>query len=226
VFITVRFMHPVQETPVFFDHPTLALTPEILHARFAKRITRHVRAVLGSDDEYEDLVQDVLVAVMFGIGTLRDPSCLDAWVARVTNNTLRNLMRRRSLRRHLSLETMAPDDEPSTDVKPETQDLAARALTVLSRLPSYDRALLTTYWFSPVTIGSMAHDAGCAVITMRRRLLRALGRFERLALRDAALASCIDGSVRETPTSDLEDRSTRETFRRFGRRRRKSEFAA
>jgi DNA-directed RNA polymerase specialized sigma24 family protein len=37
------------------------LTPDRIHARYARKIRRHVGAVLGLDQEREDLVQEVLM---------------------------------------------------------------------------------------------------------------------------------------------------------------------
>ncbi len=168
------------------------LTAEHLHARYAKKIARHVKAVLGQDDEHEDLVQEVLMSVIRGVETLRDPACLDAWVAQVTMNTLRSTMRHRRHRRHASLETVPEQLRPSFQIETDERDLASRAIRVMNRLPPPDRALLATYWFSPATLGTMAAAAGCSVITVRRRLSRARTRFKNLASRDPALAQCMN----------------------------------
>jgi RNA polymerase sigma-70 factor, ECF subfamily len=174
--------------------PTTVWTPERLHARFAPKVARHVRAVLGPDADREDLVQNVLITVFLGIDRLRDPACLDKWVAQITRTELRTLFRRRRVRRADSLETLPEQLDPSFQVNVDARDLAARALRVMSVMPPKDRALLTSYWFGHNTINSMAARAGCSVITVRRRLFRAKNRFAKLARRDPALASCIEDS--------------------------------
>jgi RNA polymerase sigma-70 factor, ECF subfamily len=163
-----------------------------LHRRFARRIDRQVRALLGPDDEREDLVQDVLIAVFRRIGTLRDPACIDAWVSQITANMLKHTMRRGRLRRHASWEALPEEQNPTVQLDLEAHQLAVRAMSVMDRLPPTDRTLLCTYWLSAATLRSMAADAGCSIITVRRRLLRAQARFERLARRDPALAARID----------------------------------
>jgi DNA-directed RNA polymerase specialized sigma24 family protein len=90
----------------------MALTPERLHARYARKIRRHIGAVLGPDDEREDLVQEVLITIFRKVGTLRDPACLDGWVAQVTANTLKYVMRRRRVRRHASWEQVPDRQAP------------------------------------------------------------------------------------------------------------------
>jgi len=162
--------------------------PDIIHARYAARIRRRVNAVLGPGDERDDLVQEVLETAIRKVGTLREPACLDAWVAQVTTNTLKYFLRRRRLRRHASLEALAERDLPSCHGNPDAREIASRVIHVIKRLPDGDRVLLTRYWFSPATAECLAEESGCSSITLRRRLARARNRFEKLARQDPSLA--------------------------------------
>jgi RNA polymerase sigma-70 factor (ECF subfamily) len=168
------------------------LTPEALHARYARKIDRHVRRVMGGDTEREDLVQDVLLTVIRKYDTLRDPAALDAWVGQVTANMLNYAMRRRRVRRHVSWETLPEKQVAPVLSRLDARDLASRAVRVLHLLPETDRTLLMTHWFTPATADVIAHETHCSVITVRRRLSKARRRFEKLARRDPALAHCID----------------------------------
>ena len=168
-----------------------ALTPERLHARYAKRIAGHVRSLLGSDDEREDLVQEILMSVFRGIKTLRHPACLDGWVAQITANKVKGLLRHRSVRQHASLEALPEPQVPSFQSDLDARLLASRAIRVIDRLPPNDRALLVALWFSPATLDSIAADSRCARITVRRRFSRARTRFERLARQDPGLAGWV-----------------------------------
>jgi RNA polymerase sigma-70 factor, ECF subfamily len=174
----------------------IAWTPEALHRRYAGRIDRQIRALLGADDEREDLVQEVLIAVFNRIGTLRDPACIDGWVSQITVNTLRHTIRKRRLRRHACWEALPEDQNPMFHVDVDGYQLASRAIRVMERLPQGDRALLTRYWLSATTIRAIAAESSCSVITVRRRLFRAQARFERLARLDPDLAARIDAGAR------------------------------
>ncbi|HEX6766964.1 MAG TPA: RNA polymerase sigma factor [Polyangiaceae bacterium] len=170
----------------------VAVTPEVLHARFATKISRHIVAMLGRDNERDDLVQDVLLAVLRRIGTLRNPDSLDAWVAQVTTNTLKYQLRRRRFRRHISWEGLPDRQLPTFQPNLHARELASRALRIMARLPESDQTLLESYWFGPATAESLAADAGCSIITVRRRLSKAKNRFAKLARCDDELALCID----------------------------------
>ena len=170
----------------------VALAPERVHERYAPRIGRHVRAVMGADPEHDDLVQEILLTVISKIDTVRDPACLDWWVVQVTANTLKQVVRRRRLRRHTSVEDLREPQIPTLQVDFQARELAGRALEVMHSLPACDRALLTSYWFSPATAKTLATEIGCSVVTVRRKLGRARARFEKLARRDSVLSRCID----------------------------------
>ncbi len=49
--------------------------------RYAPYIAAIALKLLGRDDEIDDVVQDVLVEVHRGLGRLRDPGALKAWLA-------------------------------------------------------------------------------------------------------------------------------------------------
>lgn len=170
------------------------LSPERLHRRYEPRIRRHVLAVLGSDGEYDDVVQDVLVVVLSKVNTVRDLTCLDWWVAQVTANTVKQLIRRRRLRRNTPLEDAAEALLPAVTPDFEARELASRALEVLLSLPRNDRALLTTYLLGQTTLEAIASEFGCSVITVRRKLARARARFDKVARRDPALAGRMNGA--------------------------------
>lgn len=163
-----------------------------LHARYGARIRRHVYAVMGGDDERDDVLQDVLMTAIQKVGALRDPACIDVWVARVTASTISNFLRRRRFRRHTAWETLPEGERPTVDGDLDARNLASRAVHFIERLPAEERTLLTKYWFTHATIESMAAEVGCSRMTMRRRLTRARDDFEKLARRDPELAPYFD----------------------------------
>jgi RNA polymerase sigma-70 factor (ECF subfamily) len=168
------------------------LTPEFLHARYGRKIRRHISAVLRTEEDREDVFQDVLMTVFRKIDTLRDPACLDGWVAQVTANTLKYFIRQRRIRRHASWDGLTEQEQPSVQLNVHARELASRAMRIVKHMPPNDRALLARYWFSPATAESIAEESGCSIVTVRRRLFRARSRFEKLARRDPALARCFD----------------------------------
>src|SRR5687767_3895277 len=65
-------------------------TGTILFDRCEAQVNRLVWRVLGADEEHDDLVQQVFVALLAGLRRVRDPAALHGWVAAVTINTVRS----------------------------------------------------------------------------------------------------------------------------------------
>jgi RNA polymerase sigma-70 factor (ECF subfamily) len=163
------------------------MTPERLHARYADKIDRQVRRVLGSDADCEDLVQEVLMVVFQNFHTIREPKAADAWVRQVTATMTIDLVRSRSLRRQVSSESL-PETALPLWRHVEGPDVTFRIVRLLRQLPAKERSLLMSYWFTPSTAEALAREQGCSVATMRRRVFRARTRFQRLARHDMVLA--------------------------------------
>jgi RNA polymerase sigma-70 factor (ECF subfamily) len=157
------------------------------HARYRTRIGRRIQAVLGSDHEGEDLVQEVLIVVFTKIGSVRDPACLDGWVYQVTANVLRNVMRQRRHRRRALGEFSAARQDATFDANVDGVVLASRAIRLMDRLSPKESALLAAHWFSTKQKDAIAEEVGCSSSTLRRRVTRARARFDRLASRDPVL---------------------------------------
>jgi RNA polymerase sigma-70 factor (ECF subfamily) len=143
---------------------------------------------LGSDHEGEDLVQEVLITILSKMDTVRDPACLDGWVAQVTNNMVRHTIRQRRIRRQLLGEWCEGQSPSWFHVNSDAVDVASHAIGAMHRLSANDRALLSAHWFTPGTAETIAREAGCSVNTVRRRLTKARSRFHKVARRNPALA--------------------------------------
>ena len=76
---------------------------------------------MGPDDEHEDMAQDVLITVLRKIGTVRDLAYIDAWVAQVTTNHLRLVMRQRRLRRQTFCTWSEERQDPSVQTNVEAE---------------------------------------------------------------------------------------------------------
>src|SRR5882724_4133635 len=75
------------------------------HARYVAAIALRL---LGCDDEVDDVVQEVFVAAMRGLHTLREPAAIRGWLATVAVRVARRKLRRRRFRVFVGLDAM-PD---------------------------------------------------------------------------------------------------------------------
>ncbi len=177
--------------------PSKATPAEVLYERIAPVVNRMVWLYLATDPERDDVAQDILIAILRGVRTVRDPALLEGWAARVAFNTISNLFRRRKLVRWLSLEALSGYEPADRSVDFDGRELVGRTQQVLEHLPVKERMPFTLMLLGNLEIGEIGKLCECSPRTVRRRLRAARSRFMRLAQRDPALAT----RLRE-PTSE------------------------
>lgn len=167
---------------------TFTLKSPLVHARLVPVVRRLVFALLGPDQEREDVMQEIFIRVFLGLSRVRDPERLEQWTARVAINTVKNELRRRKRRRFVSWDPLLEPDRLISYCDFDGHNVAMHAVRAIEQLPERDRELLLRRWFQPTTTDSLAGDAACSARTIKRRLHRAQTRFARMVQRDASLS--------------------------------------
>jgi RNA polymerase sigma-70 factor (ECF subfamily) len=139
--------------------------------RYAPYIAAIALKILGRDGEVDDVVQDVLVEVHRGLGRLRDPGALKAWLGQLTVRCAHRRLRRISLRRWLRLES-ASDYESLVDAgaSPEERAAVRSAYRLLERMPANERIVWVLRQVEGETLERIAELCSCSLSTAQRRL--------------------------------------------------------
>jgi RNA polymerase sigma factor (sigma-70 family) len=183
--------------------PSDATRGELLYERVAPVVQRMAWIYLATDPERDDITQDILLSVLQGASSVKDPARLEAWAARVAFNTICNVFRRRKILRWLSLEALSGYEPPAPQADLEGRELVARAQKILERLPTSERMPFTLQLFGNASTAEIAKVCDCSERTLRRRLSAARERFTRLVKLDPVLASRLaEPVVPEQETSD------------------------
>ena len=174
-----------------------ALATAAFVQRFCPYVQRILTRILGFDNELTDLVQDVLLSALQGIGDLRDPSALKVWLRRITVLTARTCLRRRRRRRWLQF---APDDElpevPVDLLTPEANEALARTYGVLARMAPDHRIAFTLRFIADLDLVDVAESCGVSLATIKRRLQRAERAFLEAAAHDPVLREQVERGAR------------------------------
>lgn len=160
-----------------------------LFDRFADHVERVLVRVLGVDSEVPDLVQEVFLRAYAGLPRFRGGvDALKPWITRITVFTARGCIRRRQARRWLRMESPADlPDVPAHTASPELGDVLRRAQTILDKLPVAERIPFALRFIDDMELAEVAEACNVSVATIKRRLVRARRRYERLAARDPVL---------------------------------------
>jgi RNA polymerase sigma-70 factor (ECF subfamily) len=166
----------------------------VLFQRHADHVERVLFRVLGADSEIPDMVQDVFLRATRGIAGFRgDVAGLRAWLGGIAVNTARGWIRKRQARRWLLLRE--PDrmlDVPAATASPELVDVLRRTYGVLDRMPLRERVPFALRFIDEMELSEVATACDVSLATVKRRLAKARGRFERLARLDPVLCAWLD----------------------------------
>jgi RNA polymerase sigma-70 factor, ECF subfamily len=174
---------------------------EVLMRRFNGRLFRVARAILKSETEAEDVLQDAYLDAYRHIGEFRGGAQLSTWLTKIVVN--RALMRLRQQKRHRVVVPFAePGEERAArevDVADETVEspsettLRAEIRRILERkideLPPSFRAVFVMRDVEDMTVQETAESLSIPPATVRTRLFRAR------ALLRAALVRDIDDAT-------------------------------
>ncbi len=158
--------------------------------RHHRRLLRVCERLLGDAEEARDAVQEVFLKVMVKAGGFRPKALVSTWLYRVAVNHCLNVLRRRRLRRWVSLsaaeddDAMAPPLEPAEERADPHRELDARRRwgvvhRAINGLPPSQRAVLVLARFEELSYKEIAETLGITLGAVESRLFRAMRALER-----------------------------------------------
>ena len=141
-------------------------------------VLRTLRSILGADEDLPDLLQEVFLRGLRGIGKLRDVERTRSWLGTIAVfvATLQLRLRgRRARLRVLSPEHTRPThcEQPSLDARRALQEV----YEVLDRIPTKERMAFTLRHVERMRLGDAAVVCQTSLSTFKRRLVLAEKRF-------------------------------------------------
>jgi RNA polymerase sigma-70 factor (ECF subfamily) len=142
---------------------------EILVRRHNQRLYRAARAIMKSDDEAEDVVQQAWLEVFRNLGRFRGDAAFTTWATRITVNAALALVRKRPL--VAEVKDVVAMDKPDTDV--ERAELGRLLEQSLDRLPQGNREVMVLRDVLELDTAETAACLGLSEEAVRVRLHRA-----------------------------------------------------
>jgi RNA polymerase sigma-70 factor, ECF subfamily len=169
-----------------------------LWEQYAPMVHGVLRRALGSDHDFDDLLQDVFLRVFDRVGGLRDLTALRSFIYSVTIRVVRWEIRRAQSRRRRQAAALLHRDGPeAVAADPETRELLARAMIILDGMPKKERAVFVLRHVEGQGLADIAQGMDISLSTAKRWLKRGVRRIEKGIDRDAQLSSLL----KERPAS-------------------------
>jgi len=138
-----------------------------------RRLAYYVRRLLAADNDVQQVLQDVWLKVVAGIGSLHDPTRLAPWLYSLARFTAIDHIRDSSTRRQLlaNVPVEALDGEAAESIA--RFDDAEQVHRALSQLGVVDREVLTLYFLDDLSVADVAAVLKIPVGTVKSRLYHA-----------------------------------------------------
>lgn len=110
---------------------------------YSERLYWHVRALVLSHDDADDLMQEIFIKIWTALPSFRGDAQLFTWLYRIATNEALNFMRKTRLKRMLSFGTITPDVERTRADDPYFDGKKAEALLLkaVAKLPDKQRTV-------------------------------------------------------------------------------------
>jgi RNA polymerase sigma-70 factor (ECF subfamily) len=187
------------------DEDLVELCQENDHQAFTEIVDRYkhkvhwlVRRMVGSPED-EDLTQEVFLRAYQAIAGFQSRSTFRTWLYRIAHNLCLTELKRRGRRgEHLSFDDegeekvhwMLPGSRQGLEDEIERQDMSEILRTLIEKLPTHYRTVLTLFYLQQVKYEEIAGIMGIPIGTVKTYLHRG-----RLRLRDLVLAETDLGGV-------------------------------
>jgi RNA polymerase sigma-70 factor (ECF subfamily) len=184
------------------NHPGAKVA--FFHA-YAPYVERLVTRVIGFDRELADIVQEVFLNALRSLPSLGSATSLKPWMAQVSINTARKVLRTRSRRGWLRL-FHDPDDallvqEPAMGVDQDVLRAVRCVYEVLRELPPDESIAFALRFVEGMELTEVAEACDVSLSTIKRRLIRAERLFLAIARTRPELDEWLKGGTRwqDTP---------------------------
>lgn len=167
-------------------HPGAA---RILWDRHSRLVRGLLRRTIGPDQDVEDLVQEVFLRFFASAKSLREPSALSSFLVGISLRVARSELRRRRIRRWLSLTesgTLPEVEDPGVDH--EERQAVRRFYGLLDELGTTARLIFVLRHVEGCELNDVAEHLECSLATVKRRLSRANQLVEKRAASDPLLS--------------------------------------
>jgi RNA polymerase sigma-70 factor (ECF subfamily) len=143
---------------------------DALIRRWAQPLRRHVARVAGDAHAAEELVQEIWLSVVQGIGRLQDPFKFRPWLFGIAHRRLMDELRGRYAPQATEVEL----DALAAEAPDADRVLVARELERgLARLPAGERDVLWLFYLEELSLADVAQVLAVPVGTVKSRLFRA-----------------------------------------------------
>jgi len=145
---------------------------EALVSRWHGPLWRYARHLLGDDDRAADVSQDIWLRVVRGIGRLREPAKLRAWLFGIARRAVMDRLRLVYAAPGAEVTDVADEAAPPDD-RLELEERHRALDEEIDQLPVIERDVLVLFYLQNLSLQQLAEVMDVPIGTIKSRLFRA-----------------------------------------------------
>ena len=132
---------------------------------YSERLYWHVRRLLCSHEDTDDLLQDIFVKIWSSLSTFRGESQLYTWLYRIATNESLNFLQKQKIRAALQFESMTSkiEERIDEDTLLDGDQLQRDLMKAIQQLPSKQRTVFIMRWFDDLSYEDISEILGTSV---------------------------------------------------------------
>jgi RNA polymerase sigma-70 factor (ECF subfamily) len=151
-----------------------------------RRVAAFVVSLIGNDDDWQDVCQQVFVKMVLGLRRLDSPATFEPWLMKIARNASFDHLRRRRTRRFLTPWQDWHESVPEEPSSAAAEAQSASLETAISQLPPDQRELMTMVRSRHWSYQGLAEATGLTLAALKSRLFRARRRLRELMTADGS----------------------------------------
>jgi RNA polymerase sigma-70 factor (ECF subfamily) len=155
----------------------------LLVSRYQKRIYWHARRMVGSHDDADEIVQEVLLAMYNKLKTFNFESALYTWIYKITSNRSLNLLKKHKLKRMISFDSGMIQERHAVDdviVSIEQKEKFEKMENYLKKLPAKQREIFILRNFDNLSYEEISEITGKSVGALKANYFHAFNKMKEM----------------------------------------------
>ncbi len=163
-----------------------------LFDRYSNHVQRVLVRIIGIDDAIPELINETYLQAFKSINSVRDGSCLKAWMSMIAVFTARGLIRKRKKQKIINLyEPNAMHELGTTESNTESREALRALYDILEEMPTDERIVFSLRFLQGMGLRETAEVCKVSMATVKRRLVRAEGLFVPMAEKHPLLSEWV-----------------------------------
>ncbi len=132
---------------------------------YSERLYWHVRSLVGSHEDTDDLLQDIFVKVWTALPSFRGEAQFFTWLYRIATNVALNFLNRQKVRSALSFESITDSLERKVEDDPwfNGNEVELQLSKAIQKLPQKQKAVFCMRYYQELSYEEISEILGTSV---------------------------------------------------------------